>query len=133
MASQADALMSYIDSRPVAVEFKPCAYYGEDEDAVIFYFRNEADYAKRVNKWLTLYLAMDTKELVGCQIKGVRHVLDNLGTFGIEVEHGRVKVSVVFFAFLGALPDDPEAQASFSILAQAAMDSKAELEMPARV
>ncbi len=130
MADETKALMSYLRSRTISDEFKPCAYYGPEEDAVNFFFRDEADYAKRVNEWLTLYLSIDTDELVGCQIKGVGRVLEDMGHFGIDVTHRRVKLRIVFLAFLSSATDDPVAREYYRRLGKAAAETDPELEIP---
>lgn len=130
MADDSNALASYIKSRRVSGEFTPCSYYGPDEDALMFYFRNDPDYAKRINKWLTLYLSMESDELVGCQIKGVARVLEDIGSFGIDVTHKTVKLTIVFLAFLGAASDDPEARDYYRQLGEAASETDSDLEVP---
>ena len=133
MADDGCSVASYIKSLSVADEFQPCAYYGQEEDAVVFYFEADPDYAKRINKWLTLYLSIDSDELVGCQIKGVRRVLEDMASFGIDVKHGKVKLTVLFLAFLSSASDDPVARDYYRALGQAAKDTKSELEIPRAV
>ena len=127
MANDRDALMSYVKSRRVSDSFTPCAYYGPEEDALMFYFRNDPDYSRRINKWLTLYLAMDSDELVGCQVKGVGRVLEDIGSFGVDVTHKKVNVRIIFLAFLGAAIDDPKARDIYKQLGEAAADSEVEV------
>lgn len=127
MADESAALISYVRSRQVSKEFKPCAFYGREEDALVFYFRNDPDYAKRVNKWLTLYLAMDSNELVGCRVKGVRRVLEDIGNFGIDIGHKKVKLRILFLALLGAVP--AEAKQDFLKIGKAATETDPELEI----
>ncbi len=130
MADTTNSLMSYLQSRNIAATFEPCAYYGPEEDAVIFYFRNDPDYAKRINKWLTLYLSMDNGELVGCQIKGVGRVLEDLGAFGVEVAHKEVELRILFLAFLKTATDDPRARKYYRELGQVITESNPKLEIP---
>lgn len=127
MADESAALISYLRSRKVSQKFTPCAYYGPEEDALIFYFRNDPDYAKRVNKWLTLYLAMDSDELVGCQVKGVRKVLEDMGSFGIDFDDKKVKLKIIFQSFLGAVPD--EAREHFRRIGRAAAETDPRVEI----
>ncbi len=131
MADESTGLISYIRSRPIAASFEPCAYYGPEEDAVIFYFRNVPDYARRVSRWLTLYLAIDDDQLVGCQVKGVKRVLEDIDAFGIDVEHNKVKLQVLFLAFLGAVADEPDTRGYYRKLGEAATEANTELELPA--
>ena len=126
-AKLSDLLTSF---EPPASEFQPCAYYGADEDALIFYFRPGRDYARRLNRLVTLYISLEDDELVGCQIEGVRSVLDELGDFNIEVEHRRLKLNILFLAYAGTVMDDPEARSAYRILARAASLSNLEIEVP---
>lgn len=105
---QSHELIEHILSHPPRGEFKPCAYYGPDEDALMFYFRDEPDYAKRLNSRVTVYLSIDTDEVVGCQIKGVGRVLDELGTFDVTVQHGKVKLMCVLMALVDSFAEQPE-------------------------
>ena len=130
MADETIALMSYLHSRPMEDQFRPCVYYGPEEDAVMFYFRDDADYAKRMNEWLTLYLSIDSDELVGCQIKGVGRVLEDIGYFGVDVTHKKIKLQIVFLAFLGAAADDPVAREYYRKLGEAATETNTELVIP---
>jgi hypothetical protein len=115
---------------PPQAAFTPCAYYGAEEDALIFYFRPGRDYAKRLNKLVTLYISLDDEELIGCQIKGVRSVLDELGNFNIEVSHRRIKLNILFLAYAGTVMDDPDARIAYQTLARAASESNLEIEVP---
>jgi len=79
MADQSAELIAHIKAHAPAGDFRPCSYYGPEEDALTFYFRNDPDYAKRIDSRVTIYLSMDDHELVGCQLKGLGRVLRELG------------------------------------------------------
>ena len=53
---------------------------------------------------MTVYLASDTRELVGFKVKGVSHILKKAGTFGVGVG-GSDGVRLGLFSFSGAAPD----------------------------
>lgn len=103
--------------------FKPTAHYGEEEDALIFYFCDDPDYAKRINKRVTIYLSLDGDKLVGCEIKGVRHVLEDLGSFDVTINHKDESLKMLFIAYLGTL-DNPDDRKAFRTLAREAIKSK---------
>ena len=105
MADQSAELIVHILSHPPKGAFIPCAYYGEEEDALMFYFRNDPDYAKRVNSRVTVYLSEETDELVGCQIKGVGRVLRELGELDLTIKHKGVKLKVVLLAVMEPMSD----------------------------
>lgn len=125
-----EALIDYISRHTTSGEFRPCAYYGGEEDALVFYFRNEPDYAKRLNRRVTIYLSMETDELVGCQIKEVRSVLEDIGAFDVKIEHGKIKLSVVLLPFLGTVLDDPDARRLYRELGRAAAEYDPEISLP---
>jgi hypothetical protein len=115
--------------RPSNAAFSPCAYYGDEEDALIFYFRPGRDYARRLNSVVTLYISLDDDELIGCQIKGIRSVVEDLGSFNIEVSHGRVSLSVLIMAYAATMIGDADARIAYRQIAQAASDAKLEVEL----
>jgi hypothetical protein len=127
---ESEALIEYVRTHSAAGEFKPCAFYGDEEDALVFYFRNDPDYAKRINRRVTLYLSMETNELVGCQIKEVRSVLEDIGAFDIKIKHGKVKLSLILLPFLGTVLDDPNARQLYRELGRAASEYDPEVSLP---
>ena len=86
-------------------EFQPTVFYCQESDTLTFYFRDDPDYAKRLGKRVTLYLAVDSAEVVGCQIKGLRHILDTLPNH-LEVTHGKLTLKMVFMVFMGNIDAD---------------------------
>ena len=83
--------------------FQPYAYYGKEEDALKVYFSDEQDYAKRLNSRVTVYLSLETDEIVGVQIKNVRQVLEDIGSYDIAIQHGKLKVQLLFLAMRGEI------------------------------
>lgn len=90
--------------------FRPIPHYSAIGDCVTYYFRAERCYAERVDELLTIYLALGTKELVGCKIEGVKHILETAGTFGVAIRDGTVHLGLFFF--LGAMRATEAAQRS---------------------
>ncbi len=88
--------------------FRPVPHYFPSGDYVTYYFRNERCVAQRVDDLLTVFLASGTNELVGCKIKGVKHILAAAGDFGITVDDGQIKLGLFFF--VGAALAQNEAQ-----------------------
>jgi len=130
MADQSAELIAYIKSHPPVGEFAPCAYFGQEEDALMFYFRNDPDYAKRVNSRVTIYLSEENNELVGCQIKGVGRVLRELGQFDVTIRHGRVKLSLVLLAFMDGMLAGDETREVYREVYRRAAEADVELEVP---
>jgi hypothetical protein len=89
--------------------FTPKPHYSADGDSLTFYFKNMESYGERVDNFLTVYRAMDTGELVGCQVKGVARALKLLGNFGVCIDDGSVFLGMIFMACLAANPQpEPE-------------------------
>jgi hypothetical protein len=100
-------LMEYLKTHP-PLGFRPVPHYFPQGDFVTYYFRNEPSYAERVDDLLTVYLTFDTKELVGCKIKGVKHILQTAGDLGVSLDDGLVRLGMFFF--VGASLAKDEAQ-----------------------
>lgn len=130
MADKSKELIDYIEANPPAGVFAPWAHYGADEDALMFYFGQQPDYARRVNSRVTVYLSLETDELVGCQIKGVHRVLQDIGMFDVTISHGRIKLKLVFLAMLDSLSENPETREVYLQLSRRAVESGVELEFP---
>ena len=60
--------------------FRPFPCYVPENDSLTFFFRNHESFARRIDSLLTIYLSLDTEDLVGFEIKGVRHILSAKGT-----------------------------------------------------
>jgi hypothetical protein len=80
--------------------FKPVPHYFAGGDYVTYYFRDERCYEQRVDDLLTVYLSMATDTLVGCKIRGVKHILRTAGDFGVMIDGDGLKLG--FFFFVGA-------------------------------
>lgn len=56
-------------------EFSPQPYYDKGTDRLRVYVENRRAYSQFVNRFLTLFLAIDTEEVVGFQIDNVSIVI----------------------------------------------------------
>jgi hypothetical protein len=101
--------------------FRPVPHYFASGDFVSYYFRNDRCYAQRVDDLLTVYLAIGTGELVGCKIKGVKHILDTAGIFGVMVDDGNVRLGLLFF-YGAARAEGDEQKKRYEELARVAKD-----------
>ena len=86
--------------------FKAVPHYFPGGDFVTCYFSNEECFEQRVDDLLTVYLSMDTKELVGCKITGVKHVLQTAADFGVTGTEGDVRLGLFFFVGAALAKDD---------------------------
>lgn len=85
-----------------ATEFKPYTYYCADADALSVYFKPDADYSERLADHVTLYRSLESHELVGCRIKGVKGLLEDLPN-DLRINHDGIRLSVLFWSFRGGL------------------------------
>lgn len=92
-------LTEYILSKQPG-KFRPAPIYIEESDSILYFFENTDYYAKRINELFTVYLRMDSDELMGVEIKGIKHLLKLLGSFDIEVKSQKLKIGPIFVAYL---------------------------------
>jgi len=116
----ADDLMDYLKTHPCK-GFRPAPRYSAPGDFVTFYFREERAFARRVDDLLTVYLSMETKELVGCKIKGVKHLLQTAGSLFVSIDAGKVRLAF-FFALGEKVARDPEQKRLYQELAALTKD-----------
>ena len=88
--------------------FRPVPHYFAQGDFVTYYFRDDPCFAERVDDLLTVFLSFDTKELVGCKIKGVKHILQTAGDFGVALDDGEVRLGVFFFVGAALAKNDAQ-------------------------
>ena len=124
MASESE-LMQFLRENPPTNKFVPYCYLSEEADTLTVYFEGDADYSKRLCDHVTLYLSLETDEIVGCRIKGICGLLQDLPNY-IQVKHGKVELSVVFLAFRGTAQD--EASKAMNDLAREASERRMVLE-----
>ena len=79
--------------------FRPVPHYFADGDFLTYYVRDEPHFARRIDELLTIYLSVNTKELIGCKVKGVKHLLQMAGEFSVSLDAG--KANMAFFFHLG--------------------------------
>lgn len=113
MATEAE-LMKFLRENPPAKQFIPYCHLNRASDTLVVYFEGDADYSERLSEHVTLYRSVDTDEVVGCRIKGIAGLLEDLPNY-IQVNHGRVHLKIVFLAFRGSASDDAEREAINSL------------------
>jgi hypothetical protein len=92
----AENLIEYLAEHPPQ-GFQPVPHYHSDGDFVTYYFRNDRCYAERVDDLLTVFVSFESKELVGCKIKGIQQILRTAGNFGVSLDAGQVRLGMFFF------------------------------------
>jgi hypothetical protein len=87
--------------------------------ALTAYFKPDADYSQRLTDHVTLYRSIDSNEIVGCRIKGINGILEDLPNF-LRVDHQGATLSMVVWSFRGTIDDT--ARETFNELAEVAGD-----------
>jgi hypothetical protein len=57
--------------------FSPEPWYNQDGDCLVVKFRDTADYSSRVDGVLTVFKDVETDEVVGFLIKGIKHLVES--------------------------------------------------------
>ena len=87
-------------------EFAPFILPNEDGDCVEFFVSPNDYNAKRIDDYLTLYLDVDSKEVVGFVIKNITRILNRVAAqqadYAFVIRDGEVRLEALFTAmFLG--------------------------------
>lgn len=109
MATKSE-LIKALRAEPPANQFVPYCYISKEADALTAYFEGDPDYSERLSEHVTLYRSLETNELVGCRIKGIAGILEDLPNY-IHVDRAGIKLSALFLPFRGSAIDDESRQA----------------------
>ncbi len=110
-----DLLVAQMGDTP----FEPYVAISREADALTAYFKPDADYSQRLTDHVTLYRSIDSDEIVGCRIKGIKGILEDLPNF-LRVAHQGATLSMVFWSFRGSIDD--QSRETFRQLAEVAGD-----------
>lgn len=80
-------------------DFHPAPRYYRQGDYLTYFISSKRCYSRRIDSLLTVYTDMETGELVGCKVKGVRRLLDKLKAFGVVVKDGMTTLGLLFVSF----------------------------------
>jgi hypothetical protein len=95
--------------------FKSVPHYFASGDYLTFYFRDERCHAKRVDDVLTVYRSMESGDVVGCEINGVRKILEAARSFGVDLKAGKVTLGFLFLVGLTLAKDDAQRQPYYDL------------------
>lgn len=112
-------LTKLLAENPANGEFRPYCYRNKEADALTIYFRSEPDYSKRLTDHVTLYLSIESNEPVGCRIKGISGLIEDLPNF-LTIDHDGRSISILFLPFWQS---NPEVRAAILKLAEQARQS----------
>jgi hypothetical protein len=91
-------------------EFRPYFERSTEADALSVYFKPDPDYSKRLTDHVTLFLSVETSEIVGCRIKGITGILEDLPNY-IRIDHDGVQLKCIFWSFRGSVQDESQRRA----------------------
>ena len=110
--------------------FKPYSRYCRESDCLEIFIGGDDAYAERVDPLLTVYWSeSDDDALMGCEIKGVRKLVQEAGAVGIEIgKSGKLQLSALITAYRGLYPERIPIR-SYDKLMRFAREQKQDLEL----
>ena len=102
--------MSALQAEPPERRFVPYCFISKEADALTVYFEGDPDYSERLDEHVTLFRSLETNELVGCRIKGIAGILEDLPNY-IHVDYAGIKLQAVFLPFRGSAIDKKSREA----------------------
>lgn len=78
-----EALNKYLAGK--TPKFSDVPWYNVDGDCIFALFKNSNTYDERVDGILTVFRDMESDEVVGCQIKGIKNLLKDAEKLGIFI------------------------------------------------
>ena len=107
--------------------FAPSPLYTPEGDSLMFYMKDEESYRERIDELLTVYRSIETNEIIGCQIKGVRHKLDELSKFFVTVTSTELELGLLFLTYMAMASHDETVRHSYEFLGEQARNLGARL------
>lgn len=95
-------LREYMQENDVG-EFQSTPQYFRDGDFLTVFFSDDIAHSQRIDDTLTIYVSDRTKEMVGCKIKGIRQLVENVRSL-IEVEHDGISMELILLSAVGSKP-----------------------------
>jgi hypothetical protein len=121
--------MELLRKNAPAKQFVPYCHLSKDADTLTVYFEGDADYSERLSDHVTLYRSLETDEIVGCRVKGVSSIIEDLPNY-IQIKHPKhpkVQLSIIFLAFRGGMENRDLAK-TMNDLARTATEKQMVLE-----
>ena len=124
MAMTKEELRRTLEQDGASDTFTPYMDLSEKADALTVYFKPDPDYSKRLTDHVTLFLSVEDDKIVGCRIKGVKGILEDLPNW-LRVNHDGVELSIIFWSFRGGIEDE-QTRRALEELVRGAGDMKLE-------
>ena len=78
----------------------PSVNYVARGDYLTVFFNDEAYFSERIDDLLTIYRSVETKSLIGCKIKGVSILVQNVASM-IDIEDDELSVNLLLLNAAG--------------------------------
>ncbi len=102
--------------------FRPVPHYHPGGDFVSFFFKPDRPFGKKVDNFLTIYLSMESGDLVGCKIEGVERIVRAAEDYGLLSPGSAVRLGLLLF--VGAmLATDEQQRARYEEVRRVARDA----------
>jgi hypothetical protein len=111
----AETLKEYLEKNSSG-GFHSFPQYFPSGDYLTYFTSSERCHAKRLNDVITVFLANESKRLVGCKVKGVAHILKTAGDFHVQVWDGDDSIRLGFFFFYATGLDRADTEHQWSEL-----------------
>ncbi len=118
MAQAYDDLNALLADHPPATDFTPYLLQNPESDSITFKMAPDADYSERLTDHVTLFLLLDTGDVTGCRIKGVRELMKTIPNW-IHIDHDGQRLTLALWSCQAQLPDG-HLKAGIHRIAQAA-------------
>jgi hypothetical protein len=90
-------------NRSAVQSFKVKPWYSAEGDHLTVFFSPEMCYAERQDGLLTVFISERTGDLVGCKIKGISQLVENIKTT-IRVTKDECEMNLILLAASGTAP-----------------------------
>ncbi|MDR2707028.1 MAG: hypothetical protein LBC02_14740 [Planctomycetaceae bacterium] len=84
--------------------FCPFVFYNKEGDCFEFYVSQNSYYSERIDDYLTVFLDMETNEIVGFMIKNVKRIVEMASSsktaWSFIVDDGEVRLNALFVMIL---------------------------------
>ncbi len=125
-----EEIRQFLSDNPPATEFAPYCYVSEAADALTVHFKQDADYSEKLNDHITVYRSLETNEIVGCRVKGISGILQDLHNYiMVRDKKGNIELALIFLAFRGGAEEN--VARTMNDLAREAAERNISLEMSA--
>lgn len=112
---------------------KEAVVFSETGDFLTVYFSDDDAYTRRIDDLVTVYYSEATNELVGCKVKGVRRLVDEMGSLGVTLTSDEISVWVLIANSFDLAEMTPEYFRDYQLIQQKTRPVRIERSMLAAV